>query len=110
MSFKVGDEVICVAEGANKDSWVDPRNGKSKAGPCYKEITNIIRLPDEKFLEFVEYGIGNGFHSRYFRKLSEIEDLRAYKLNTTILEDLSAPIKIGKGLPQREELEKLEKI
>lgn len=104
MSFKIGDEVICIAPEATKDAWVDPRTGRAKAGPCYKEVTNIIRLPDEEFLEFAEYGLGSGFHKRYFRKLSEIEDLRAYKFTTAILEDLSAPIKIGKGLPQREPL------
>ena len=107
MSFKVGDKVICL----DGSSWITANTLAPIIGPKTDEITIILDIkPENGYLKFVEYQLSGYYASKYFRKLSEIEDLRAYKLNTTILEDLSAPIKIGKGLPQREELKELEKI
>ncbi len=107
MSFKVGDKVICI----DGESWIMADTGCQIVGPKTDEITTISSIkPENGYLRFEEYQDIGYYASHHFRKLSEIEDLRAYKLNTTILEDLSAPIKIGKGLPQREELKELEKI
>ncbi len=117
MSFKVGDKVICINGGNWSTVEIKPTGDLNKIqdkapGPEKDDILTIAFIHQVETylgLGFPEYP-GDLFGSDYFRKLSEIEDLRAYKLNTTILEDLSAPIKIGKGLPQREELKELEKI
>lgn len=118
MSFKTGDKVICIIS----DSWdILGIKGDSKkviqsnvAGPAKDEITTVSFVKSFNKLTglgFVEYpGHQDLFDSRFFRKLSEIKDLQNYKVNVTILEDLSAPIKIGKGLPSIPKPQELEKF
>lgn len=101
MNFKIGDKVICIDGGI----WTYAGTNLSALGPKTDEILVIHDIrPDNNFLKFEEYRDCGFYDHNYFRKLSDIQALRDYKLNTTILEDLSAPIKIGKGLPQREPL------
>lgn len=109
MSFKVGDKVICIVD----ENWRIVDTKEITTGPKKDDelIVAVVKTVEPYLaLGFVEWPANDLFDARYFRKLSDIQALHDYKLNTTILEDLSAPIKIGKGLPQREELEKLEKI
>jgi len=108
MSFKIGEEVVCIAE----EKWHDAVTKEIAIGPKKDDICTIVAIKTiEPYLGlgFIEYP-GYLFDARYFRKLSDIQALQNYKLNTTILEDLSAPIKIGKGLPKPQELEKLQKL
>lgn len=105
MNFKIGDKVICVTDG----TWVTRISKDSKPGPKKDDILIVTGIDEEGDLGFAEYSI-YFFDYRMFRKLSDIKSLQDYKLNTTILEDLSAPIKIGKGLPKPQELEKLQKL
>jgi len=115
MSFNIGDKVVCIGTGV-WDIFDIPSNtfvSKKVFGPKENDVLDIynIDLIDRYIgLSFIEYGVSNYYDSNYFRKLSDIQALRDYKLNITILEDLSAPIKISKGLPSIPKPQELETL
>ncbi len=90
MSFKVGDEVICVAPTADGE-WID-RKGAVSDGPKYKDELVVSGLDNEGYLMFKEYKVNEGYNPAHFRKKQK----HTFKNSTTA--NLASRIREEKGI------------